>query len=132
MANFAYIGPECVVLLEYDIDFGTSGASKTQPGERSMRGNIATVGFGVAFALAVLAIPRQASAEDVAPYCANLSGQARVSCDARLAKWMQRQNGRIKNEGANGGCGGNCEDLIAKRNKAAQGFEALDADDENK
>jgi hypothetical protein len=92
-----------------------------------MRSIITTLVFGSAIAVAAfatVATPRPAFAEDRPPVCDTLSGQARVNCDARLSKWMQRQTERIDDEAADGGCGPKCRALKAKRNNAAAHFES--------
>jgi len=86
----------------------------------------ATFVIGSALALASFSIApanRQASAQEDCRGYREGSSQ-RAACDARLAKWMIQQNKKISREGASGGCGDRCEDLIRQRNRGARGFEA--------
>jgi hypothetical protein len=91
-----------------------------------MRSKTATFVFGAVVALAAFAaIPPQASAqEDCRGY--REGSRERSACDARLSKWMIQQNKKISREGANGGCGDRCEELINQRNKGARRFESND------
>jgi len=82
--------------------------------------------FGSALALVAFAIApvsRQASAQEDCRVYREGSSQ-RVACDARLSKWMIQQNKKISREGASGGCGDRCEELIRQRNRGARRFES--------
>jgi hypothetical protein len=96
--------------------------------EKVMTRKTATFVLGSALALVAFSIApanRQASAQEDCRVYREGSSQ-RAACDARLAKWMIQQNKRISREGASGGCGDRCEELIRQRNNAARKFEAND------
>src|ERR1700730_14213416 len=104
-------------------------SAKDAAGNRSQIGDIMkskTFVLGSALALATFAIApttRQASAqEDCRVY--REGSQQRAACDARLSRWMIQENKQISREGANGGCGDRCEELIRQRDKAARRFES--------
>jgi hypothetical protein len=89
-----------------------------------MRVKTATFVFGSVLALtAFVATTPQASAQED---CRGFreGSRERAACDARLSRWMIEQNKKISREGASGGCGDRCEELINQRNRGARRFEA--------
>jgi uncharacterized membrane protein len=103
---------------------------KKPQSEKFMTRKTVTFAFGSALALAALSIAsadRQASAQNfAAPDCRGypVGSRGRINCDARLGEWMRQRNQAIKREGARGGCGDRCQNLMNDRNDKVKGFKS--------